>query len=156
MTVGTVIAAVRAQLVTQLQARAGMAGVVVSYAVPTVPEQVASDAVFFDASAEGTVSSLAIKALPARFKERWEQAIVIQRLPADDADDQAEAETRVAQLVGEVIDLLAADPSLGLALADWGRVTVLPQSWRWDAGLTDSGGYVVRCVLQLLIDADRS
>lgn len=156
MTVGTVIAAVRAQLVTRLQARPGMAGVVVSYQVPTVPEQLAGDAVFFDASAEGSVSSLAIKALPARFKERWEQGVVIQRLPADDADDQADAEARVAVLVGEVIDLLAADPSLGLSLADWGRVTVLPESWRWDAGITDSGGYVVRCVLQLRIEADRS
>lgn len=157
MTVGTVLPKVRAQLIELLSARAGLAGVLVSYSVPKSGEQLeAGEAVFFPSESSGVIDNLALRALPLLLSETWQQGVVCQVLPPDDSYDQQTAETRAAELAGEVIDEVAGDPSLGLSVDEWGRIIARPVEWAWESGLADNGGWLARATVTLQIEADRS
>lgn len=160
MTAGTVIAAVRARLVTQLAARPGMSDTTVIYNEPEQAAQLdAGETCWLASAATGDVTQAALKPLPLKTEEEWQQDVVFQVLGRDDSYTQDVAEVRVADLVGELLELLATGPDLGLTVSGWDRVLVLPSSWAWEAGPFLVGGgtnYGARCVVTLNVIAVRS
>lgn len=159
-----VIAAARANLVALLTARAALDGVVVGYEPPAGHEDLqaaGSDtpaAIWMGAAADGQWDVESIGPTPLRFVETADQVVVMQVLPGDDGDGQEDIEVRLAGMVAELVEVCAADPTLGISAATAGHVHVLPASYSWTAGRMDlgvDGGFAARCEVTLTIRADR-
>lgn len=159
-----VLAAVRSALVDLLAERPGLADVAVDYEPPAGHDNLqaaGSDtpaAIWMAGAAEGSWDIETLGPTPIRFVETAAQVVVLQVLPEDDNDRQASIEARLAAMVGEVVDLIAGDLTLGIDVATAGRVEVLPGSYDWEAGrmnLGTEGGFAARCFMTLTIRADR-
>lgn len=158
------VAAVRSQLVELLSERLGLADVVVAYEPPAghVDLQAAGSdtpaAIWMAGDASGQWQIESLRGPPLRFVETAEQTVVLQVLPADDSDRQADIEARLAAMVGEVVDQLAGDPTLGIGDDVAPLIQVLPAEYEWTAGRMDlgtEGAFAARCEMTLTIRADR-
>lgn len=163
---GTAVAAVRARLIALLDDRPGLAEVAVGYEAPRghyATETAAGlqmdtaerpAAVWLDAATEGQYEYASLRGLPLVANETWRQTIVVQVLPRDDQDDQAAMESLVADIVGEVLAAVHADPQLGLTVEGVNGFTVVAESFVWTAGRFVTGS-AARCELVLSVEANR-
>lgn len=157
----------KSALVTQLNTRAGLAGVAVSYQEPVKAEDVTGQAgareAVFCGRAEGTLDNVILCASHLRFDEEFTLDLVIQVEHQPRADDQEAgqhvADQRVEELLYEVHAEIASQrdwdmAELGLDVFDYYQIT--PVSQVWVTGFLPAGsGHGARCELGLLIQARR-
>lgn len=155
---GTTLGPVRARLVARLQARAGLSAVAVGYDEPSQPPDVEGPsglrlAVWLAADVSGaTQRPAAMGGLPVDFEESWTQTVLCQALPRDSADTQEVVDDAVSLLVGEVMDEITGDPTLGLSVSGW-TVRVFPAAgWRFTGGFLAPGS-AARVALDLQVEA---
>ena len=161
---GTLLGPVRAKLVRLLQDRPALAEVAVGYDPPSQQRDVFGPtglrrAIWLSALVENAAMTVQALGHPLRWQETWSQAVVCQVLPRDNSDSQEAVDDSVSLLVGEVLDEVSADPTLGgLAVTGW-TVRVAPAgSWKYEGGqlLRDSGqvvGAAARVEIDLQVEA---
>lgn len=148
MATRSTVPTVKAALVAALAARPGLAGVKVSWGWPG-PEAVAEMVVVGELAA-GTQTVPTLRATRVQREERYDLAVTCFAARHDaTAADQRLAEERAFALAGEVEDLLASDPRLGLSDIAWARVSQLelasaPADRGWVAQVTVTVSVVAR------------
>ncbi len=153
---GSSLLAVKSGLVAALQTRPMLAGVNVSYQAPVRKPDVQRagvlDAVWFgDAEAAHTVQIL--RALPLEFDESYDLELFIQVLRVDSGGTQFAADNRANAVLGEVLGVLAADPTLGIT-TPFVRCEVTPTSWSHVTGVMPNGvGHGSRFELELHVES---
>lgn len=120
MATGTTLVTVKKALRTLLAARAGLAGVQVSYAKPLgglLPE-----AVWFGGAEAPEARIAATGGTVKKVHENYSFTAVVQVLVEDGRDEEA-ADERAAALLGELQQAVAANPTLGsthvVQMAGW-------------------------------------
>lgn len=107
-------------------------------------------------NAEAGADVIILKALPLEFDETYTLDVVVQSMRGKSDSTQAEADRRACEILGELLGLLASDPTLGVALPDgpyrWLQVTV--DGWRHTTGrLAGKPGFGSRFDVDLLVEA---
>lgn len=145
MATRSTVPTVRAQLVSLLAARAGLAGVQVEYSHPL--EGIDDEALYLGES-RGTSQ---IPTVRAGRKARQEQYIIDVWVEVNrDGPTPQDASERSWALVGEVEDMLADDPSLGLSQPFWAVLAEAEQGVYVD---DSRRGYVSRIRLGIQCEA---
>lgn len=119
MTVGSGYSTVKFAIYNQLRARANLQGVAVSYQSPLQAEDVQSstgsgEAIWLD-DADGEYENVVICSLPLQIEELYNITLNVQVLRAESEGTQYEADKRVDELLWEVMNELANDPTWGLS-----------------------------------------
>lgn len=136
----TTAATAKQRIITALQARAGLAGVTVSYGAPSSSDEIDPEMIFL-----GDVRfSQAWAALGARRRDE-DYTIDLTVHVYQDGDEEQVVEERLWALFGEIEQALRDDPTLGGLLAmdaeiDGGEQTTRP---------SDPGGWVSRLSLRV-------
>lgn len=120
MAVGSSYATLKAAIVAQLQARAGLTGVSVSYQAPLQATDISGpvgsfEAIWLDDTEAGEHQNVVICSLPLQLEEVYAIRVVIQVLRPTSTGTQRQADERVDQLLYEVLHELANDPTWGLS-----------------------------------------
>lgn len=153
MSVGSSYAAVKNALVTLLQARTGLANVKVSSQEPLNATDLTGsdgtqDAIWI-ADTDGTYDDQCFRALPLAFDETYGLKIAVQALRATTVGTQVAADLRVDQLLYEVLQTVATDPTLGLGTT-FNYLFALPSTFQRHGGfLPTGGGHGSRCDLTI-------
>lgn len=127
MSVGSSYSTVKRAITDVLSDRGGLAEVSVSYQAPVAGEDVtgptgAADAIWLH-DADGEYDNVVICGLPLRLEERYDLVLVVQSLQPDSLGTQEVADTRVDEMLFEVLDALATDPTFGVDDFDYLQVT---------------------------------
>lgn len=162
---GSAYSAVKSALVTRLTARAGLAGVKVSYQAPVKVEDIqgefgAYEMVNFD-EADGTFDvNVFCGASNMVFDEDYVQTCIVQVLRPESEGTQEVADQRVQEILYEIHAELADQgewDTADLGLDDFTYIEVTPVSQKWDTGFLPAGaGHGSKCELGLRVQARRS
>lgn len=142
--VGSSYSAVKRAIRDQLQARAGLSGVAISYQAPVQPLDVtnavgSSEAIWLD-DAEGDHQNVVICSTPIQLEEIYVIRVFIQVLMATSIGTQEEADKRCDELVGEFLSELANDPTWGLSTGNpYSYLHTTRSSFRRTTGFLPSG-----------------
>jgi len=166
MTFGSTYSAVKAALVTQLDARSGLAATSVLYQAPERGSEVRGESgawelIFFD-DAEGT-SGVRVFAGPSPliFDEEYIQTCVIEVQIPDSSGTQQAVDDRAMELLYEVLHELSHQAewdytALGLGPADFEYVDLVPASWSTNTGfIVPTKGHGARIGLGIRVRARR-
>jgi hypothetical protein len=114
MATTSTVPTVKAQLVSLLDARPGLDGVLVAYAVP--PDLPEREAIYLDRVA-GVHNVTVTTGGRVPRDEQYTIDLIVRVLDSD--GEPADAEARAFVLLGEVENLLANTPRLSLSVIDW-------------------------------------
>lgn len=120
MAVGSSYSTLKSTIVTQLKARAGLSAVSVSYQAPLQATDISGpvgnfEAIWLDDAESGEHQNVVICSLPLSLEEVYSIKVVVQVLRPTSTGTQEEADTRVDELLYEVLYELAHDPTWGLS-----------------------------------------
>jgi hypothetical protein len=154
---GTSLLRVKQAVISELQERLSN----VSYQSPTNPEGLlgtdgTGKAIWWsdEPEDEATVDVRVITGGPHWFDETVNVTLILQALGRNTGDDQETVDERATDMLGEVIGILASDPSVGVS--DDSQIqlrTVLPTSWRKRSGVLTPDVRAAGYELTLTIDA---
>lgn len=155
MSVGSSYSTVKAAIASRLAARGGLSAVSVSYQAPKDAYNVAGptgvqDAIWLD-GADGDYDNVVVCGLPLRLEERYDLLLVVQSLRAHSLGTQQSADTRVDELLFEVLDELATDPTFGVTGFDYLQVT-RGRFRRWTGFLPNGAGHGAGAELRLEVE----
>jgi hypothetical protein len=118
MPVGSTYAVVKDAIVTKLRAREALSGITIQSQPPTRPEEIKSEdgsgKAIWLADAEGSYTQVVMGAPGLWIDETYDLTLVIQSLPVDTDDTQLTTDTRVDEMLYEVLNEAAADPTCGI------------------------------------------
>ena len=134
---GTTLGVLKAAVISELQSRLPN----VAYDSPVdaqsiIGEDGSGDAIWWSDDAEANVEVKVITGSPAWFDETYNLTLIIQSLGRDTDADQSAVDSRAVDLLGEIIGILATDPTAGAV--DTSKIqtfTALPIGWRYAAGV---------------------
>lgn len=118
MPVGSSYSTVKEAMWTRLRARAGLSSVAVSPDPPADPLNVrgpsgSGDAIWI-ADAEGSYENVVLGAPGLWLEELYDLTLVIQAMPTNSTDTQLRMDRRVDEMLYEVLQETAGDPSWGV------------------------------------------
>lgn len=153
MSVGSSYSTAKAAIVSKLNARAGLSGVAISYQAPLVSSDLggeSGDAIWLD-NATGGYDNVVICGLPLRLEELYDLRVVIQSLRPSTTGTQQVADERVDELLYEIFDELADDPTFGVTTFNYFHIT--RGSFARITGFLPTGaGHGARCELDLNVE----
>lgn len=159
MSVGSSYSTLKWAIFQQLQARAGLQGVAVSYQAPVQAQDVqdstgSSEAIWLD-DADGEHENVVICSLPLQIEELYSIALVVQVLRPSSLGDQRAADLRVDELLFEVLSELATDPTWGLSnTGNFVYLHTTRTAFRRVTGFLPNGaGHGARAELALRVDS---
>lgn len=134
MSTTSTVVAVRKQLVTQLTAAPGLAGVQISYAYRGT-QKTAKEAIWCGFARDASVEIASLKAGRKRRDETYVQDLVVEVFK--DGATQQDTDDRALALFAEVDGILADDPQLGFVAGEihWAVMS----GWDQVSGSTDTG-----------------
>ncbi len=150
MSVGSSYSTVKNALFTLLTARSGLAGVAISSQEPIQATDVTGSGGLRDAiwlvDATGTYDDQLFRGQPLSFSETYGLVVAIQSVRESTAGTQLAVDTRVDEMLYEILDQIATDATLGIHTFNY--LYALPASLRRITGIMKTGvGHGSRCEL---------
>lgn len=120
MAVGSSYSTLKSAIIGRLVERAGLVGVSVSYQAPVQASDVSGpvgsfEAIWLDDAEAGEHQNVVICSLPLQLEEVYSIKLVVQVLRPTSTGTQEEADTRVDELLYEVLHEMTHDPTWGLS-----------------------------------------
>jgi hypothetical protein len=161
MTIGTSYSVAKRTLIDALTARPGLAGVTVAYDLPTRGQDIRGDTgswerISFDEGVdpipvEGSQANVVFCSLPLHLDETYLLPVVIQ-VVRPEANDTRAIDERVDELVGEVLEEVATDPTLGLLSFSRFEIPRAAATARWAGYIGEGRGRAAGCRLDLEVE----
>jgi hypothetical protein len=138
---GSTIGLVKAALIVSLQSRLPN----VNYESPISPidtlgDDGSGDAIWWFDDADSSESVLVFKGAPHWWDEDYTLSLIVQSLGRDTDADQVAVDSRAINMLGEVLGVLASDPTIGIVdTSQYQLRTVLPDGWTFHTGIQTTG-----------------